>query len=829
MSLRRTASPRPPFPPNALARAIVLLCACPLGALAQEASDQRDTASDTSLATPDSSAPSAPSAATRLGEVTVNAKPKPSNEPEFNGGVSTVGAKAPAAIRDIPQTVTVVNRAVLDSQHATSLVDALRNVPGITISAGEGGQIGNNINLRGFSARTDIYLDGFRDRGQYQRDVFSLDAVEVLEGSSSLLFGRGSTGGIINQVSKRPTLTPVGEFDVSLGTDNDYRSTLDVGHKLDDHSAFRLALMGQKVDATRDVVQLKDYGFAPSIAFGLGTDTEVTLSLLSQHNDDIPDYGFPLVRFSDQSAARPIDAPHRRYYGYSNDVYDQDVNVFNLSAKHSFGEGLSLRSNSQYSIYRTQAAATPLGGLQTLNSATGNYSTMTVAAAGTPLDQLNSAVQQRDRAIRDSSLFNQTDLSYKRRLGWITNTLTVGSEIGRDEYVNNYAAWYNFNFNNGAGLGANTVDIFNLGSAPNRAKPSGANVYRVPGNYTETNADTLAAYFNDQVDLGRNWKVVAGLRWDQYAAEQRYLNYCYANAATCPNVAVGTLADPNSGLITSNSDASQASAVAAHNGAVLQNPNPALQNFSSQHTDYHLSTRAGLIYQPDDAQSYYASFGTSFDPLAEAVAGLPTSGATATQYANASAPEKNKSYEIGGKWDFYKSRLSLDGALFQVEKTNARTLDPTTSVYTLDGNIRVRGGELKVVGQILPHWQVLGGYTYLNGKILQSPVAGNQGSIPQNTPRHSAAVWNTYDFLPSWQIGGGVVFSSDVFTNNTETAIVPSYTRYDATLAYHRSKYTLRMNLQNLTNEFYFQSISGGRATPADGRRLIVTGSYDFL
>ena len=103
---------------------------------------------------------------------------------------------------DVPQNVVVVNKALMESRGATSLTDALRNVSGITIGGAEGGQIGNNINLNGFAARTDIYLDGFRDRGQYYRDTFALEQVEVLMGPSSMLFGRGSTGGVINQVTK---------------------------------------------------------------------------------------------------------------------------------------------------------------------------------------------------------------------------------------------------------------------------------------------------------------------------------------------------------------------------------------------------------------------------------------------------------------------------------------------------------------------------------------------------------------------------------------------------------------------------------------------------
>lgn len=125
---------------------------------------------------------------------------------ERDTSVGTTGSKFGAALRDIPQSITVIDRKMLDSQAAAALKDALRNVPGITLGAGEGGVIGDNINLRGFSARSDIYLDGLRDRGQYSRDVFSLQAIEVLKGPSSMLFGRGSTGGVINQISKKPDL-----------------------------------------------------------------------------------------------------------------------------------------------------------------------------------------------------------------------------------------------------------------------------------------------------------------------------------------------------------------------------------------------------------------------------------------------------------------------------------------------------------------------------------------------------------------------------------------------------------------------------------------------
>ena len=138
---------------------------------------------------------------------------------DYNPSSSTIGAKVPTPLRGIPQSVTVIDRAMLEAQGATSLADALRNVPGITISGAEGGQIGNNINLRGFAARTDIYVDGMRDRGQYYRDTYYLESVEVLKGPSSMLFGRGSTGGVIKQVSKKPELKDKNEVTATIGTD----------------------------------------------------------------------------------------------------------------------------------------------------------------------------------------------------------------------------------------------------------------------------------------------------------------------------------------------------------------------------------------------------------------------------------------------------------------------------------------------------------------------------------------------------------------------------------------------------------------------------------
>ena len=180
---------------------------------------------------------------------------RPSDDFQTNKvSINRLGA---ADLMDVPQSVVVINKALMQSQGATSLQSAIRNVPGITIGAAEGGTIGNNINLNGFSARTDLYLDGMRDRGQYYRDIFALEQIEVLMGPSSMLFGRGSTGGVINQVMKKPRLRKSTELSASVTTNGLVRGTADVNLPIGEDSTARRASTrmfqyGKRVDLRHD-------------------------------------------------------------------------------------------------------------------------------------------------------------------------------------------------------------------------------------------------------------------------------------------------------------------------------------------------------------------------------------------------------------------------------------------------------------------------------------------------------------------------------------------------------------------------------------------------
>jgi len=664
--------------------------------------------------------------------------------------------KVPADVHDIPQAVTIVNQQLLQSQGVTSFSDALRNVPGVTIGAAEGGVIGNNINLRGFTANNDIYLDGFRDRGQYYRDTFDLESIDVLYGPSSLYFGRGSTGGVINQVTKQANLTKSASVSTTIGTDDHYRTSIDFNQPLNDTSAFRINAFGQSLHSTRDVMSGKDYGIAPTVSFGIGTPNEFTLSALIQHNRDMPDYGVQSVN------GAPAPVGRHTFYGFTDDRTIQDDQTVTGRYTHRFDSGFVLRNQTQFSHTSTDARETSLKrGLFTGPDATspelgaGDFTDL-------PLSSLYVGLVSRDRQINDHSVYNSTDISGTLGNGWMKHKVVAGVDFGHETYSNQgYRA-------TAPGLPLGTLAIVPLVNPPYNPRP--ADAVTTLDNRAESSANSFGLYANDTISLGEHWKVVGGLRWDRFQAD-----------------------------ITNTTSA------------------PA---YASQ-TNYFTSVRTGLIYQPTDWQSYYVSYGTSFDPSLEAL--------TLTSGTQNLAPEHSKSYEVGSKWDLLDGNLSISQSLFQIEQTNTRTQNDD-GTYSLDGDTRVRGYQIGASGRIGSKWQIYGGYTYLDGQIVKA-LDGTQGNTMPNTPRHMATLWVTYKPVEHWEIGGGPIYMSARYPATDNVVRVPGYVRVDAMAAYHAKRYDVQLNLLNITNKLYYDQLiasDGGRAVPGIGRTLLATFNYRF-
>lgn len=390
--------------------------------------------------------------------------------------------KFPEPLADIPHTIDVVPQKVLQQQADTTLRDALRNVAGISLSAGEGGAQGDNLTIRGFTARNDLFIDGMRDFGSYYRDPFNTEEVEVLEGPSSVTFGRGSTGGVVNQASKTPGLDRFFAGDFELGTDATRRATADVNAPLPalgSGAAFRVNAMGEIGGvAGRDIAKNRRDGFAPSLALGLGTPTRITASYFHQNEDDIPDYGIPWLL----NGPAPVD--RNSYYGLKNGNYLRAYDdIGTVRVEHDVNGNVTLRDQVRYASYRRDVLVTepqlpdmllPLSDLQVHRHEIGVNSTETF-------------------------LDDQLDMTARFETGFLRHTLAAGVEGGRetsDPTRPNYKA-----------PATSLLDP----DPKDRLDPNPA----ISSQVNDT-ALTAGVYAIDTVNFGRKWALTGGLRFDLF-------------------------------------------------------------------------------------------------------------------------------------------------------------------------------------------------------------------------------------------------------------------------------------------------------------------------
>jgi catecholate siderophore receptor len=660
---------------------------------------------------------------------------------EILGRITASSPKYTEPLRDTPQTITVIPRTVIEEQGATTLRDVLRNVPGLTMTAGEGGTpAGDNLTLRGFSARNDIFVDGARDLGPQSRDPFNLEQVEVVKGPGSAFTGRGSAGGSINLVSKAPTVNRFFAGTISGGSDATRRFTGDINLPIKDRTAFRLNLMAHDSGvAGRDVVENQRWGVAPSILFGLGTRTRLTLSYYYMGQDNISDYGIPWVPATNNALPefrdKPAPVPRDTFYGFRNrDNEKLRSDLATVKIERDFNDTTTLRNQLRFGYSSRDSLATPPR-FNNNNSTTINR-------------ELRSWIAE-DRAFD-----NQTDLRSRFSTGKIEHSLVTGLAL---TYENNQRQNRTAPNATTTLLNPNPDDVY-------------TGVITLDPRFGDITGKSVALYAFDTVKLSKYVELNGGLRFDRFDVD-----------------GVSTTLAPVERL------------------------------------DEMVSWRGGLVVKPKEEGSIYISYATSLSPSLEGL-----SYATAN---TAIEPEKTYNLEVGSKWDLINERLSVNGAVFRVEKTNARTpgILPDDPVQVLQGRQRVQGVELGASGGITRSLRVFGAYTLLDSEIVKSNTPAEVGRRIQNTPRNSFNIWTTYLLPHRITLGGGPRFVGRRFGNNINTRQVEAYWLLDAMASFPVSKHLdLRLNLYNLTNEYYFDRLGGGHLIPGAGRSALVSAGFRF-
>jgi catecholate siderophore receptor len=447
--------------------------------------------------------------------------------------------RLPTPILDTPQSITVVPQQLIQDQRDSTLVETLRNVPGITMFGGEGGTQGDNINIRGYSARNDFYRDGVRDPGWYTRDTFSIESVEVLKGPSSFLFGRGSTGGVVNVTSKLPFFAADKvQIDASGYSAPGARLTGDINQVLGD-SAVRLAFLANDTDvAGRDHINTTRFGVAPSLRANLTPDDQVTVSYIYQKDDNIPDYGIPVLPggYFGTYYGRPAPVSKNTYFGRLSpgfsDTERVDAHIGTLQYKHTFDQDWTITNTTRYSLIDrfVRVRGVQINGTNLYGQATGGAALSSAALFARPLSSLyvNNTNDFQNHTV--NTLFtNQTDLVGHVDTFGLQHTLLSGIELSqetRDQYRTNIS-------------GGSRVNV----GLPN-PYPTSPGI--VPATSTDTYdvGNTVGVYASDQVKINRYLELLGGLRYDdltvrQHAATVRTPSYVETgplNATTPYNV-----------------------------------------------------------------------------------------------------------------------------------------------------------------------------------------------------------------------------------------------------------------------------------------------------
>lgn len=703
----------------------------------------------------------------------------------YQPAISKSAAKIDVPLIDLPITVNVVTKETFRDQGARSLNDALHSVPGVSVLAGDGAR--DQVYIRGFSSQNDNYIDGFRDDSTYFRDLANIETIEVLKGPAAALYGRGSSGGIINRITKKPMFTNQYEIGGTVGSYNVKRGEMDVNQKLSDQVAVRLSASVEDSESFRDQYFLERHMIAPSILFKASEQTSILVQMDYLNDLRLDDLGVPAQLNS------PINVPRGTYYGSSNGRKDDYIKTIvsggSISLDHVFDNGLKIKN-----VFR---------------AANSDQDRNDTRAPGFNTTQFT---RQHTHILRDeTSIFNQTDLMFKADAFGMNHNILAGLELNhqdKDSWGSRFDIGSVNKFNP-----VLTPIIYGTATTPTLANfntqwfmplPAGTKLKSVSN--TNHVTETIGVYAQDLITLSPAWKVLAGIRYDRFDQTTED----YMKLATDVN-----------------------------------------RTF--KHTDNTWSPRVGVVYQPNDYSSIYASVSRSYQPSGEISALTITS--------KDMDPERTQNFEIGTKLDLLDGNISAMASLFRLERTNVKIKDSVSGLTLPIGEQRTNGLELSLSGRPAQGVDVIAAYTYMDAIVSKSTAvqsnvcssaAGSDGvtavtngalcaTIPTNVSlkgkrvpmvaKHSANLWVTKRFENGFGVGGGVTFTDKRFGSAIEQSFLPSYTRFDATAFYETKKYEVRLNVYNLFDKNYTDAATGGNenaAIPGVPLSALLSAKYRF-
>jgi iron complex outermembrane recepter protein len=648
---------------------------------------------------------------------------------------ASTATRTDTPIRDIPQSIQVIPRQVLEDRQVIRLGDAIENISGVTNKGSYSGYE-EYINIRGFNVDTfqgNYFRDGIRLFTFGFPETANLERIEVLKGPASVLFGQAQPGGIINLVTKKPLQEFYFSPRIAIGNYDTYQGWLDVSGPLDADKTllYRLNMYYENSGSFRDFVEKERLFIAPAFQWQIGANTSLTIDAEFTDDSRTMDDGIPAI------GDRPADIPINRFLHEPFSEFSKQEYSIGYVFKHQFSDRWSIQN-----AFRVQwlypERYYPL--FDTLDEETGELTRSRYYAAGSY-----------------ENYATQTDIIGKFATGSIQHQLLLGFEYAKTVERPDFGGFDPYP----------SINIFDpVYTREGYPKEESLNFFR------DDITSTWGFYLQDQINLLPNLILLVGGRFDSFDQDR----------------STQDLGEPK-------------------------------QEF--EQSDSKFSPRVGLVYQPSDAISLYASYTESFQP---------SIGANRNFDDSAFEPETGTQYEIGIKTDWLDGRLSATLAAFHLSKQNVTTEDPNDPRFSIQtGEQTSKGIELDVAGEILPGWNIIAAAAYIDARITKDNTL-EEGNWLDNVPEFSTSLWTTYEIqagdLRGLGFGLGLYYVGDRYGDLDNSYTLPSYFRTDAAIFYRRDDWRVALNIRNLFDVEYFTGSDGGRNQIQPGSPFVVTGSF---
>lgn len=659
--------------------------------------------------------------------------------------------KTPTPIINVPQSLSILTEQQIEEQAFRNLGDVFRYTPGLSISQGEGHR--DAIIIRGIETTADFFIDGVRDDVQYYRPLYNVEQVEVLRGSNALLFGRGGGGGVVNRVQKKAVLGDhFNSVNAGVDTFGAYSFDIDSNFLSSDTAALRINAYYQELDNHRDFNDGTSYAVNPTLTLALGSATELNLSYEYVDDDRIVDRGVPSQNV-DGGPDVPLKNFEDTFFGSPDEnMTTLEAHIFRARMDHEFSERLRGNVTVQYADY--DKVYQNLYASEEVQVVAGTF-------AEVELDGY------RDTTDREN-LILQANLVGEFTTGRLGHTVLFGIEYGDQKTAN-----------------ARNDNVFAVNGSDQLFVPFTdplvipAFSFSDPARDRESEVTFTSIYLQDQIDLSDQFKIVAGLRYDEFDIEVLDI--------------------------------------------IEQNDGDALDG-DFDRRDSEVTPRFGAIYKPGENLSIYASYSETF---------LPRSGdqfLTLSLDSESTRPQFFENREVGIKWDL-RPNLSLTAAVFELERESYTSVDPEdpSQVIVIEGS-ETTGFELSLTGALTEYWSITAGWANLDGEVERTDGSGNDGNATRQTPDNMFSVWNNFRISERFSLGIGATYQDSLFVREDNSVEVPDYTRVDAAAFYQvNESLRLQLNVENLLDEEYFpdshsnDNISTGK--PLNARFSVI---FDF-